>query len=109
LPNAEAANPASRRFYDLIGLNEREIDIIQKSLPKRHYYVVSPVGRRLIALGLGKVALSFVGVSSREERQAALDVMNRAGHPWVGEWLRMRGLSDWAHYYEQLLSERRIA
>jgi type IV secretion system protein TrbE len=109
LPNAEAANPASRHFYDLIGLNEREIDIIQKSLPKRHYYVVSPPGRRLISLGLGKVALSFVGVSSREERQAALDVMNRAGQAWVGEWLRMRGLSDWANYYEQLLSERRIA
>jgi len=64
LPNAEAANPASRQFYDLIGLNEREIDIIQKSLPKRQYYVVSPAGRRLIALGLGKVALSFVGVKA---------------------------------------------
>jgi type IV secretion system protein TrbE len=109
LPNAEAANPASRQFYDLLGLNDREIDIVQKSLPKRHYYVVSTAGRRLIALGLGKVALSFVGVSSREERQSAIDVMERSGDAWVKEWLRIRGLNDWAAYYDELLSERRIA
>jgi type IV secretion system protein VirB4 len=109
LPNAEAANPASRQFYDLLGLNDREIDVIQKSLPKRQYYVVSPAGRRLIALGLGKVALSFVGVSSREERQGAIDVMERSGDSWVKEWLRIRGLSDWAAYYDELLSERGIA
>ena len=109
LPNAEAGNPASRQFYDLVGLNEREIDIIQKSLPKRQYYVVSPAGRRLIALGLGKVALSFVGVSSREERKAAADVMEAAGDRWVTEWLRLRGLAEWAAYYEELLAERRIA
>ena len=42
LPNAEAANPASRQFYESIGLNEREIEMVQKSIPKRQYYVVSP-------------------------------------------------------------------
>jgi hypothetical protein len=58
---------------------------------------------------LGKVALSFVGVSSREERQGATDVMERSGDTWVKEWLRIRGLSDWAAYYDELLSERGIA
>ncbi|MBV9268777.1 MAG: conjugal transfer protein TrbE, partial [Acidobacteriaceae bacterium] len=29
LPNAEAGNPASRRFYDRVGLNDREIEILQ--------------------------------------------------------------------------------
>ncbi len=109
LPNAEAANPASRQFYDLVGLNEREVDLIQKSLPKRQYYVVSPTGRRLIALGLGRVALSFVGVSSREERQAAIETMDRSGDDWVVEWLRSRNLPDWADYYRELISQRRIA
>ena len=46
LPNAEAVNPASRQFYESIGLNEREIENLQKSIPKRQYYMVSPVGRR---------------------------------------------------------------
>lgn len=101
LPNAEAANPASRQFYESIGLNEREVDIVQKSIPKRQYYVVSPVGRRLIALGLGGVALSFVGISGREDRQLAEDVIDQYGGRWQAEWLRMRGLGDWADYYDQ--------
>lgn len=104
LPNAEAANPASRNFYDQIGLNQREIEIVQKSIPKRQYYVVSPAGRRLIALGMGGVALSFVGVSGKEERSAAEDIMERYGDAWQPEWLRLRGLHDWAAYYEELKS-----
>jgi type IV secretion system protein VirB4 len=104
LPNAEAANPASRQFYESIGLNEREIDIVQKSIPKRQYYVVSSDGRRLIALGLGGVAISFVAVSGREEFQLAGEMMDRYGDGWQPEWLRMRGLADWAAYYETELN-----
>jgi type IV secretion system protein TrbE len=69
LPNGEAKNPASREFYDRVGLNGRELDILQASIPKQHYYMISPLGRRLISLGLHNVALSFVGVNGREERQ----------------------------------------
>ncbi len=46
LPNTEARNPASFAFYQNIGLNEREVQIIQTGLPKREYYIVSPLGRR---------------------------------------------------------------
>lgn len=99
LPNAEAANPASREFYGSIGLNEREIDIVQKSLPKRQYYVVSAAGRRLISLGLGGVALAFTGVSSREERQLVEETIT-LGPGWQVEWLRRRGLASWAEYLE---------
>jgi type IV secretion system protein VirB4 len=105
LPNAEAKNPVSRDFYERIGLNERELQIVQTSLPKREYYVVSPLGRRLIGLGLGGVALSFVGVNGREERQAVEAVMGRARDGWRSEWLRARGLPDWAAYYEEMESE----
>jgi type IV secretion system protein VirB4 len=106
LPNAEAVNPASRQFYESIGLNEREIEMVQKSIPKRQYYVVSPVGRRMIALGLGGVALSFVGVSGREERTTLEDVIERHGLTWPAEWLRMRGLRDWAEYLDDKVVER---
>lgn len=106
LPNAEAANPASREFYESIGMNDREVDIIQKSIPKRHYYVVSPVGRRLISLGLGGVGLSFVGINSREERQLAEQSMEAFGEDWAAEWLRERGPVDWADYLEH--QKRRV-
>ncbi len=101
LPNSEAGNPASRGFYESVGLNEREIGIVQKALPKREYYVVSPLGRRKIALGLGGVALSFVGASSKEDRQAATELMTGHGDGWVSEWLRRRGLGDWARYHDE--------
>src|SRR6185369_11782401 len=69
LPNAEAKNSGSREFYQRVGLNERELDILQVSVPKQHYYVVSKLGRRLVDLNVGKVALAWVGVNGREERQ----------------------------------------
>jgi type IV secretion system protein VirB4 len=106
LPNAEALNSASREFYDYLGLNDREIQMVQTGLPKRDYYCVSPQGRRMISLGLGKVALSFVGVDGAEQRTAVEKLMSRYPDRWQAEWLKMRGLADWAGFYEELQSER---
>jgi type IV secretion system protein VirB4 len=109
LPNGEAKNPASREFYERVGLNGRELDILQASIPKQHYYMISPLGRRLISLGLHNVALTFVGVNSREERQLVVDLMNEFPSTWQSEWLRVRAeamrderLGGWAAYYEQV-------
>ena len=48
----------------------------RSSIPKQHYYVVSKLGRRLVNLGIGKVALAWVGVNGREERQIVESVMD---------------------------------
>ena len=92
LPNAEAKNPGSREFYTRVGLNERELEIMQVSIPKQHYYVVSKLGRRLVDLGVGKVALSWVGVNGREERQIVESVMEQFPDTWRTEWLRLQGV-----------------
>jgi type IV secretion system protein TrbE len=102
LPNAEAKNPGSRDFYTRVGLNERELEIMQVSIPKQHYYVVSKLGRRLVNLGVGKVALSWVGVNGREERQVVESVIERFPDTWREEWLRLRHLSSWADYLSSL-------
>ncbi|HLG95319.1 MAG TPA: hypothetical protein VKX49_03290 [Bryobacteraceae bacterium] len=102
LPNAESKNPGSREFYNRVGLNERELEILQVSIPKQHYYVVSTLGRRLVNLGIGKVALSWVGVNGREERQIVESVMEQYRESWRAEWLRLKGLHQWAQYYESL-------
>jgi len=102
LPNAESKNPGSREFYNRVGLNERELEILQVSIPKQHYYVVSTLGRRLVNLGIGKVALSWVGVNGREERQIVESVMDQYRESWRPEWLRLKGLHQWAQYYESL-------
>jgi type IV secretion system protein VirB4 len=85
------------------------VTILQSSIPKQHYYLISPLGRRLISLGLHNVALSFVGVNGREERQLVEDLIDEFPATWQSEWLRVRGealrddrLQGWAAYYEQV-------
>jgi type IV secretion system protein VirB4 len=102
LPNAESKNPGSREFYARVGVNERESEILQVSIPKQHYYVVSTLGRRLVNLGIGKVALSWVGVNGREERQIVESVMDQYPDSWRTEWLRLKRLPQWAQYYQSL-------
>jgi type IV secretion/conjugal transfer VirB4 family ATPase len=98
LPNAESRNEGSRKFYERVGLNERELEILQMSVPKQHYYVINKLGRRLVNLGVGKVALAWVGVNGREERQIAESVMEEYPNTWPSEWLRLKGLGQWADY-----------
>lgn len=102
LANAEAGNPASRSFYESVGLNEREVEIVQTALPKRQYYVVSAEGRRLISLGLGGVALSFVGVNGQEERDKVDAAIAANPDTWRQCWLRQRGLQDWADWVSEI-------
>ena len=110
LANSEAATTQSRRLYEAAGLNEREVQIVQGATPKRQYYVVSPEGRRLVALGLGQVALSFVGVNSPEERKKVEELIKAFPRTWQAEWLRHRGRSDWADWWRDIegVHERRV-
>jgi type IV secretion system protein TrbE len=66
LPNAFAPEEDATALYRRSGLNERQIEIIAGSVPKRDYYYVSERGRRLYELALGPLALSFVGVSDKD-------------------------------------------
>lgn len=102
LPNPEAANEASRVMYELMGLNERQVEMLATATPKRHYYYMSPAGRRMFQLALGGVALSFVGVSGKEDVARINGFIDRFGEKWPAEWLRSRGYSDWADYWLSL-------
>jgi type IV secretion system protein VirB4 len=95
-------------FYGRVGLNEREMEILEVSIPKKHYYVISKLGRRLVDLGAGRVALSWVGVNGREERQIVESVMESHPQNWRSEWLRLKGLGPWADYLEQITLEEEV-
>jgi type IV secretion system protein VirB4 len=112
LPNGEVTNPASKVFYDRVGLNSRELEILQASIPKQQYYVISPLGRRLISLGIHNVALSFVGINGREERQLVEELIAQFPETWQSTWLRVRAqalkddrLEGWANYYDEVQAE----
>ncbi len=61
LPNAEARNPQTRELYRKFGLSDRQIDILAEATPKRDYYYVSPLGRRLFQFAVGPAALALSG------------------------------------------------
>ena len=66
LANLSARQEGQRDLYTDMGLNARQIDIIASATPKRDYYVITPHGRRLVQLALGRKALAFVGASDKE-------------------------------------------
>ncbi len=93
LPNGAAREPGTREFYERIGFNERQIDIVATAIPKRDYYVVSPEGRRLFDMALGPVALSFVGASGREDLKRIRALHLQHGAAWPLHWLQQRGIA----------------
>ena len=104
VPNEEANKPGTeqtpgpRDFYTLLGLNETEIEIVQGAIKKRHYYYMSPEGRRLFDLALGPIALSFVAVSSKADVAHVRALGIEYGDRWPFHWLEERGVA-----YEDLL------
>jgi type IV secretion/conjugal transfer VirB4 family ATPase len=96
LPSLQAIEPQLRPIYEGFGLNPRQIEMLARATPKRDYYVQSRLGNRLFDLGLGPVALAFVGASSPQD-QAAIDrVLAETGaEGFAPAWLAARGL-DWA-------------
>ena len=105
LPNEEAdvrgteTHPGPRDLYAAMGLNETEIGILKSAVKKRQYYYTSTEGRRLFELSLGPVALSFVGVSDRDQLRRVMHLVQQHGDAWPFVWLEERGV-DYVHYIE---------
>jgi type IV secretion system protein VirB4 len=77
-------------------LNDRQIEILSRSTPKRDYYCQSRRGNRLFELGLSEVALAFTAASSKSDQQAIAEVIADQPHEgFAAAWLRRKGL-DWA-------------
>ncbi|MGA0565365.1 conjugal transfer protein TrbE [Ancylobacter sp. VNQ12] len=94
LPNGAAREPGTREFYERIGFNERQIEIVATALPKREYYVASPEGRRLFDMALGPIALSFAGASGKEDLKQIAALKAEHGDSWPARWLQQRGIGD---------------
>ncbi len=92
LPNSAAEDAGQKDLYTGMGLNDKQINILKTSEPKRDYYIVSPQGRRKVQLALKPKALAFVGSSDKESiariRQLAVEY---GLDGWQEAWLRERG------------------
>jgi type IV secretion system protein VirB4 len=83
--------PGPAAHYQAMGLNETQIATIAAATPKKHYYVVSPEGCRLIDLQLGPVALSFLAAGSKQQIARVNALAAQHGDDWPFVWLRETG------------------
>ena len=96
LANDRAVEPQARVAYERFGLNERQIELIARATPKRHYYLQSAQGNRLFELGLGPVALAFCGASDAASQRRMDSILEAQGHEQFAKaWLESCGLG-WA-------------
>ena len=102
LPNGAAREPGTRGFYERIGFNERQIEIVATATPKREYYVSSPEGRRLFDMALGPVALAFVGAAGKDDLKRIRTLLDQFGPDWPAHWLSLRGIGDATEILTQL-------
>lgn len=106
LPNPEARGEELSRLYKELGLNEREVETLAESVPKKHYYFRSLRGSRRFELELGPLALSFMapggGATMDETRRHVEALADRHGDGWTQVWLRDRGLDAWADRLERM-------
>ena len=99
LPNEEATvtgtaeHPGPYDFYRGLGLNDTQIEIIRSATKKKHYYLVSPEGRRLFDLGLGPVTLAFAGATSPADITRIRQLERVHGGHWPFVWLEEKGVA----------------
>lgn len=79
LPNDRAIEPQSRGAYERFGLNERQIELVARATPKRHYYLQSARGNRLFELGIGPVALALSGASDPASQRLIDNLLTEHG------------------------------
>jgi hypothetical protein len=99
LPNPEARSQIASAAYTQIGLSSRQIEILSYAIPKQHYYYTSPAGQRLFNLGIGPVAMSFVGAGGKDDLKAIRMLQYFYGSDWPAEWLWQRGQREAAAHW----------
>ncbi|MBN9560720.1 MAG: conjugal transfer protein TrbE [Alphaproteobacteria bacterium] len=96
LPNERAIEPQITAIYRRFGLNDRQIEILARAMPKRDYYCQSRRGNRLFELGLSDVALALCAASSKTDQAAIARVIAEHGRDgFLPAWLSLRGVA-WA-------------
>ena len=95
LPNERAIEPQGRAAYERFGLNDRQIELIARATPKRHYYLQSARGNRLFELGLGPIALALCGASDPAAQQRIDALLAEGAEEFAARFLTASGIG-WA-------------
>lgn len=101
LANHQATASYNRELYHEVGLNDTQIEMISKAVPKQDYFLTSPLGNRLMDLALSKTFLAFTEQADFLERERVLKLRNAYQDEWVFHWLSEKGLTDQANYWRE--------
>lgn len=106
LPNDRAIEPQAKAICEAFGLNDRQIEIIARAVPKRDYYFQSRQGNRLFELDLGPATLAFVAASTQQDHALMAELLAAHGAEEFAEsWLQARGLVWAAELVGQTFSQ----
>ncbi|MDO5703921.1 MAG: conjugal transfer protein TrbE [Paracoccus sp. (in: a-proteobacteria)] len=96
LPNERAVEPQITAIYRRFGLNDRQIEILARAMPKRDYYCQSRRGNRLFELALSEVGLALCAASAKSDQALINQILAEHGRDgFPAAWLRARGV-NWA-------------
>ncbi len=96
LPNERAIEPQITAIYRRFGLNDRQIEILARAVPKRDYYCQSRRGNRLFELGLSEIGLALCAASSKSDQNLIANLVAEHGRDgFLAAWLRARDVG-WA-------------
>lgn len=102
LPNANAMSSADAEIYQEFGLNDTEVDIISKTIPKRQYYYKSPLGSRVFELALSPFALAYVGAASKDDQKYIQKILREyPGEDFNIHWLKYKNQLDALKVYRE--------
>ncbi|SFA70885.1 type IV secretion system protein VirB4 [Selenomonas ruminantium] len=113
LPNKDALDdtrtgsdkPSMKEMYQSFGLNEQQIMMLAKAIPKREYYYTSPLGNRIYSLDLSPMELALVGVKTEDIRMAERIIAEHGRQNFAVDWLRYKGLEKYASRLETIMTE----
>lgn len=97
LPNIKATNEHNSALYRSFGLNDRQIQILAQSMPRRQYYLTTPRGNRLFELSLQPVEKAFFTATSKEDQIMIDQLLREYPHEeFTWRWLEYKRLPEQA-------------
>ena len=92
LANPYAEQKEAAALYADMGVTASQRRVIANMVPKREYFLTSPLGARRFSLDIGPIGLAIAAASSSEEIQEARALIKKNPDGWVFEYLQRRGL-----------------
>jgi len=95
LPDDKALNPDRKKIYQRFRLNQRQIEILDKAIPQKHYYYTSPEGSRRydLALEYCPFTLAYVAVDKSGLHLCDQIIAEYGQEHFNEHWLKEHGLT----------------